>query len=134
MRTHRGPQFGGAIDHSRYGPAGYFFRLFYEDKTVGDLIIIHPHQIAAVELSRSDQIRERMNQGAFDRALQVTRAVLHIRALAEQVTAGFVAHAEDEGGRILRGQNAVLQPMKLDGQDALELGSAQRPEDRDLVD
>ncbi len=53
---------------------------------------IDPHQIAAMHLVGSDQIRKRMHQRPFDRALQMPRAILHVRAFAQQELARFGGH------------------------------------------
>ena len=50
--------------------------LFTEGQTSRLLIIVHPDQVASLNLVRRDQVRERLNQIPFDRPLQVTGAIL----------------------------------------------------------
>ena len=53
-------------------------------------------KIAAADLFRRDQVRDRLHQHAFNSALQVPRPVLAIRALHQQQILGLVGHREDE--------------------------------------
>jgi hypothetical protein len=87
-----------------------------------------------VNLTRGNQIRERMDQFPFDRTLQMPRAVLHIGALAQQERPCSTRHIENEWSGIGRVKDALLQQIQLDTQDPAEFLGTQRSEYNNFVD
>src|ERR1700723_3075051 len=93
---------------------------------------INRNHVAQRHLFRRQQTRQRINHVPLDRALQVPRAIFHVRAFFQQKVPRRLRYAEQESS-LCRLQHALLHHPQLDFQNLFQLCRTQRMEHHGLV-
>src|ERR1700682_2281268 len=109
------------------------FTLADEGQAVLLLVPIDANEVAKAKLAGSRQVRQWIHDMAFDRALEVPRAVALVRAFLQKEVAAGIGHAEQEltlGGF----QDALLHLAQLDFEDFLKLLAPQRMKHHHFVE
>src|SRR5712691_4586346 len=89
--------------------------------------------IAALDLSRGDEIRQRLDQQALNGALQVARSVSGIDAFSQQEIPTAFCDVDREWSASGSGLNAPLHRIQLNVDNSAQLIIAQRLKHYDLV-
>jgi hypothetical protein len=97
------------------------------------LTVAHTDMVAAVDLVRRNQIRQRLNDETLDSALQMTSPIPEICALRQQELAGAIGDADLKRHSPGSGPDALLHHLKLNVNDPAQFLAAQRLKDYDLV-
>jgi hypothetical protein len=127
---------GGALKDDGIGTAdgdGDIFAFANEMEMVGVERPVDADHVAGVDLVGGQKICHRINNVAFDGALEMARAVTLVGAFLQKEIAAFVGDAEKE---LALGsfENALLNHGEFDIENLFELFALQRVEDHDFVE